>query len=61
MKLSTWIIKPENRSLYRPILQPGFETLMKNYPASDENLQFHDNIFYIIKLIQLSQLTKPMI
>ena len=33
---------------------------MKNYPASDENLQFHD-IFYIIKLTQLSQLTKPKI
>ena len=54
-------MKPENRSLYRPILQPGFEKLMKNYPASDENLQFHDNIFYIIKLIQFSQLTKPII
>ena len=30
---------------------------MKNYPASDENLQFHNNFFYIIKLIQFSQLT----
>ena len=54
-------MKPENRSLYRPTLQPGFEKLVKNYPASDENLQFHDNIFCIIKLIQLSQLTKTII
>ena len=34
---------------------------MKNYTALDENFQFHSNIFYIIKLIQLSQLTKAII
>ena len=34
---------------------------MKNYTALDENFQFHNNIFYFIKLIYLSQLTKAKI
>ena len=34
--------------------------LMKNYTASDENFQFH-NIFSLIKLIELSQLTTAII
>ena len=48
MELSTSIIKPVNRSLYCPILQSGFDKIddKLGYTASDENFQFHNNIFY---------------
>ena len=45
MELSSSIIKPVNQSLYWPTLQPGLTKLMKSYTASDENFQFHNNIF----------------